>query len=149
VNSAAAESALIEDACNYLSPEYARSLWGKYVWMYQGKGHLRLTRESLSLRGSKVALEVPLSAITSIETGRFDWLAKPIRLAYIRLHYSQAGTENSILLVPAKSPFAPVWKTNELIANWIETMAQIEALSGRIKRPLISLLTPPYLEILL
>jgi hypothetical protein len=120
---------------------------GKYIWIYQGKGHLRLTRESLSLKGSKISLDVPVNAITSIETGAFDWLAKPIRLAYIGLHYSQHGKDNTVLLVPAKSPLSPVWKTNERIATWIEAMDQIGELSSRIKRPLITLLTPPYLEI--
>jgi hypothetical protein len=95
---------------------------GKYLWIYQGKGHLRLTRESLSLKGSKIALDLPVSAITSIETGAFDWLAKPIRLAYIGLHYLQNSKDKTILLVPVSSPITPNWKANQRMAEWVETM---------------------------
>jgi hypothetical protein len=134
---------LMEDSCYYSTPKYARSFRGTYLWIHEGKAHLRLTPESISLQGKKVSIDLPLSAIISIETGEFNWFSKPFGLAYIKLLYLDSGSENSIFLVPAKTAFAPVWKTNQLIATWIEAMAQIEVLSTRIKRPLNSLITSP------
>jgi hypothetical protein len=139
----ASAALLIEDSCYYSTPEYAKSFRSMYLSIHQGKGHLRLTQESLSLKGKKVSIELPINAIIGIETGEFDWHSKPFGLAYIKLLYLDSGSENTVFLVPAKSPFTPVWKTNQLIATWIETMAQIEGLSKRIKRPLNSLITSP------
>jgi hypothetical protein len=127
---------LIEDTCYYLTPEYAETWWGRYIWLYQGKGRLQLTRESIRLDGGKLLLDIPFDSIIKIDTGEFSRAAKYFRLAFIRLHYSKNGTENTILLVPAKSPFAPTWKTNQVIATWLEAMRQIDEISGRVILPL-------------
>jgi len=138
------EKYLIEDACYYLSPEYARSFWGRYIWIYQGKGHLRLTRDSLRLEGKKLSLDIPMDTIAAIETSDFSVVAKPMGLALIGVRYLQEGKEKTIFLVPAISGMTPMWKTNERSAAWIEAMGQIVAISPRIKRPLHNLLSPPF-----
>jgi hypothetical protein len=76
--------------------------------------------------------------------GEFSRAAKYFRLACIRVHYSMNGSEDTILLVPAKSPFAPTWKTNRLIITWMETFRQIEELSNRVKPPLNLPVTSPF-----
>lgn len=63
------DQVLIEDACYYLTPEYADTWWGRYIWLYQGKGRLHLTRESIRLDGEKLLFDVPFDAIIKIDTG--------------------------------------------------------------------------------
>ncbi|HEX3125782.1 MAG TPA: hypothetical protein VH394_00480 [Thermoanaerobaculia bacterium] len=138
------DRALIEDTCYYLSPEYADTWWGRYIWLYQGKGRLYLTQASIRLDGKKLLLDVPFEAIIKIDTGEFSRVAKYFRLAFIRLHYRKDGNESTILLVPAKSPFAPTWDTNKVIAAWLEAMRQIEVISSRIILPLNLRVSSPF-----
>ncbi|MES1240927.1 MAG: hypothetical protein ABUT39_04850 [Acidobacteriota bacterium] len=135
---------MIEDGCYHLTPEYAETWWGRYIWIYQGKGRLRLTRESLRFDGRKLRFDIPLSAIAGIEAGQFSRVAKAFGLAFIRLRYQQDGNENTVLLVPAKSPFAPTWKTNRVIVKWLETLGRIEEISSRVKPPLNLPISSPF-----
>jgi hypothetical protein len=135
---------LIEDKCYYLSPEYGDSWWGRYIWLYQGKGRLHLTRESIRLDARKLGLDVPFAAIIQIDTGLFSRVAKAFGLAFIRLRYWKDGLESTILLVPARSPFAPTWKTNKNIAAWLAAMKQNEEIAGRIQLPVDLPVTSPF-----
>lgn len=138
------DQALLEDACYYLTPGYADTWWGRYIWIYEGKGRLSLTRESIRFDGRKLRLDIPFHAVAGIDTGEFSRVAKAFRLAYIRLQYFQQGSESTILLVPAKSPFAPTWKTNRVIATWLEALGQLAELSGRVKPPPSLRVTSPF-----
>jgi hypothetical protein len=138
------DTVLIEDACYHLTPEYAETFWGKYIWIYQGKGRLSLTQRSIRFDGKKLKFDVPFAAIIQIETGEFSRIAKGFRLASIRLHYLQDGKETTIFLVPAKSPFAQTWQTNKVIAAWMEAMGQIEEIADRVKQPLNLRITSPF-----
>ncbi|MGC1379066.1 MAG: hypothetical protein WA821_22750 [Anaerolineales bacterium] len=132
----ATDETILKDTCYYLTPEYAKSFWGKYVWLYQKKGTLLLTRNSLAFRNKSFSIDIPLKAISSIETKTFSQLAKPIKLAQIIVNYVENEKESTIHLVPLKSPFKPVWDTNKVITGWVERFEQTPELSGRIKRPL-------------
>ena len=39
-----------QPVCYYATPEHARSFWGKYCYIYSGKGALTLTTDALTLR---------------------------------------------------------------------------------------------------
>ena len=83
-----AEGAIVNDErheqkCFYASPEYSASFWGKNIWLYQGKGTLRLTAHSLRLDTGPGSLEIPFHQIKSIGLGRFSVWAKPGGLDYL------------------------------------------------------------------
>ncbi len=126
----------IKDFCYYLTPEYADTFWGKYIWLYQGKGELSLSSNSLNFIGNTYSVGIPLKNITSIETKTFSRFAKPFGLAIIVIKYFDNEKENTIQFIPMKSPFKPTWETNKLIANWVEKFEQVTELSERVKRPL-------------
>ncbi len=121
--------------CYYLTPEYARSFWGRYCWIYQGKGRLRLTSDGLRLECAPLRLEILLHAIKSVELGRFSSWAKPFGLNYLIVRYAQDGEAETIHLIPYESAFAPTWKTSELVVSWLDTLRGIDELAGRVASP--------------
>lgn len=133
---------IIKDFCYYLTPEYAETFWGKYIWLYQGKGELSLSLSSLNFIGKTYSASIPLGNIKSIETKTFSRFAKPFGLAIIVVRYIDDGAENTIQFIPMKSPFKPTWETNKIIKKWIEKFEQIAEISEHIKRPL-QIPTPP------
>jgi len=137
---------ILQDTCYYLTQEYAKSFWGKYVWLYQRKGRLSLTRNSLIFSKKSFSIDIPFDAISSIETQTFSRISKPFGLASIAINYKDSEKESVIQLVPAKSGFKPTWETNKLIASWVERIEQVPALSGKVKRPLQIPLPPSRLQ---
>ena len=114
-----------EQECCYLStPEHTRSFVGRFTYIYTGKGSLLLTTESLKYFSKKVTIDIPLGAIVGFRKGTYPRTAKPIRLGYIEIIYRTEGGEDTILLTPAKSWTTPVWKSNEHVTSWLETLEQ-------------------------
>ncbi len=93
-----------------------------FIYIYTAKGNLRLTSEALKFRSNKTSFEIPLNDITRIDVGHYSRLAKPVRLDYISLSHTRSGREETVLLTPTQSWATPVWKTNKLVASWIETL---------------------------
>jgi hypothetical protein len=119
--------------CYYASARYSASFWGKYVWLYQGKGSLRLTKAALFLEGRSRELEIPLHAIKSIGLGRFSTLSKPFGLSYLIVRYTQDGEPEVLHLVPYESALNPTWTTSKLVDSWHETLGRVETLANRVE----------------
>jgi hypothetical protein len=113
-----AEAIRTQEYCYLSTPQHVRSFTGMLINIYKDRGSLRLTSESLIFTGKKRSFEIPLHTITKIGTGHYSRLAKPIRLDYISVTYSQGGIEDTVLLTPTVSWAMPVWKTNEIVADW-------------------------------
>src|SRR5262245_49226453 len=67
--------------CFYASPEYSASFWGKFIYIYQGRGSLRLTANSLCLEDCPQSIEIPFHAVKSIRLDHFSSWAKPFGLS--------------------------------------------------------------------
>jgi hypothetical protein len=130
--------------CYFASAEYAESFWGKFVYIYQGKGGLRLTTDGLSLEAGPRSLEIPFDAIKSIGLGRFSSWAKPAGLEHLIVRYGRDGEFETIYLVPHESAFDPTWTTSELVESWFRTLEGVEELSGRIEPPQFDPVTAPF-----
>ncbi len=124
-----------EQKCFYASPEYSASFWGKNIWLYQGKGTLRLTAHSLRLDTGPGSLEIPFHQIKSIGLGRFSVWAKPGGLDYLTVRYEQDGELKGINLVPYVSVWDPTWNTCKHVAHWYEKLRGVEELTGRLEPP--------------
>lgn len=119
--------------CYYASPEYSASFWGKFIYLYQGHGGLRLTTDSLCLEACTQAVEIPFHAIKSIGIGRFSTWAKPFGLSYLTVSYSRDGEPRMIHLVPCRSVLDLTWVTSDLVASWHETLGNVEELTNRVQ----------------
>ena len=113
-----------QESCYLSTPEHTRSFVGRFIYIYTGKGSLLLTTESLKYFSKKKTIDIPLGAIIDLRKGRYPRTAKPIHLDYIEVVFHIEGGQDTILLTPAKSWMAPVWKSNELVASWMETLEQ-------------------------
>jgi hypothetical protein len=113
-----AEAIRTQQYCYFSTPQHVRSFTGMFINIYKDRGSLRLTSDSLSFSGKKRSFEIPLHTITKIGGGHYSRIAKPIRLDYISVTYSQGGIEDTVLLTPTVSWVTPVWKTNEIVADW-------------------------------
>jgi hypothetical protein len=124
-----------QQKCYYASPKYCASFWGKFIFIYQGKGSLRATLKSLCLEGCPQAIEIPFQAVKSIGLGRFSVWSKPFGLSYLIVRYMQDGEPRAINLIPCTSARDPTWETSKLVASWYETLGRVEELTNRMEPP--------------
>ena len=121
--------------CFYASSDYAESFWGKYIYIYQGKGSLRLTSNSLCLEDCPQTIEIPFEALNSVTMDRFSSWAKPLGLGRLTVNYVQDGETRIIHLVPYESVFDSTAVTSSLVASWLETLRHVETLANRVQSP--------------
>jgi hypothetical protein len=119
--------------CYYASAEYAESFRGKYIWIYEDWGGLRLTTEGLTLSTRAGEADIPFGSIKGIALGQFSSLSKPVRLARLTIRYHRDDELRTIHLVPFESALRPVWTTSKLVESWYETLQNVEELTGRFE----------------
>ena len=121
--------------CYYASSNYSESFWGKFIYLYQGKGSLRLTTHAICLEGGPGAVEIPFTAIKSIRLGRFSSWSKPLGLSRLTVSYTQDGQSKTTHLIPYESNLDSTMATSELVASWHETLSGVEKLTNRVEPP--------------
>ena len=121
--------------CFYASSDYAESFWGKFIYIYQGKGSLRLMSNSLCLEDCPQAIEIPFEAINRVTMDRFSSWAKPLGLSRLTVNYLQDGETRTIHLVPYESVFDATSVTSSVVASWHETLGHVETLTNRVQLP--------------
>lgn len=122
-----------QPSCYYATPEHLSSVWGRYAYIYSGKGMLILTDETLALRGKALELDIPLKSIKGIGVETYSSWAKPMGLARLAVHYHRDDWTDTIYLIPAESPLAPTWETSKLVEDWYGTLSTVDALAGRME----------------
>jgi serine/threonine protein kinase len=110
--------------CYYSTPEHLQSVVGRFVYIYCGKGTLRLDEENLAFASERFEATIPLRAIRALRIGTYPGLAKPLGLDYLFVEYKADDQFQTILLTPALSPFSPTWRTNERVAEWLVAIQQ-------------------------
>jgi hypothetical protein len=131
-----------EPKCYYASDRYTESFWGKYVWLYEGQGSLRLTDEGLELQNGPCLLSIPFDQIKGVSLGRFSWAMKPAGLSRLTVHSHKDGALKTIHLIPYHSTFDPTWTTSAIVEDWYRSLVLVEELTGRVESasPSLSLL---------
>lgn len=117
-------------ACYLSTPEHIRSFVGRFLYIYTDEGELTLAQDAIAFAGKRGSpLVIPLDSIVDIRLGHYSRWAKPLLLDYLALQYRRQGTEETILLTPTFSWATPVWRTNQLVAEWKQALEA--ALRGR------------------
>ena len=116
------EAIRIQECCYLSTPKHIHSFIGRFIYIYTAKGDLRLMPDLLTFTSEKKTFEISLDLITDISSGHYSRLAKPFRLDYIAITYRCCEKEETVLLTPAKSWTAPVWKTNKIVASWMKLL---------------------------
>ena len=121
-----------EPNCYFASGDYAESLWGKFGYIYEGRGSLELSTEEIALATRSGLLTIPFESIKLVSLTRFSSWSKPFDLSRLTILYQTDCDLRTIHLVPFRSAFDPVWTTSEIVEDWYETLGEVEALSGRV-----------------
>ena len=100
--------------CYFMTPEYRRTFWGKFIYIYQSSGTLELGNTSLQYTSKRNNITLSKTDIKGIGIGRISKFAKPLKLEYLII---QTATME-INFVPTNSALTPVWVTNGIIGKW-------------------------------
>lgn len=109
--------------CYLSTPEHVCSFVGRFLYIYTDRGELHLSETALRFVGkSGVPMEIALDSIADIGVGQYSRWAKPIRLDYIAVRHRHGGEERTVLLTPTPSWLLPTWRTNTVVAEWVEAL---------------------------
>jgi serine/threonine protein kinase len=124
--------------CYVSTPEHVRSFVGRFLYIYQGKGELRLNATSLQFTRKWQSVTIPLGAITGLGLGHYAPEAKPAKLYFVQVSFTEHGRNRTLLFTPCESALAPAWDTNRIVQDWHDAIqAAVRARTG---------LTPPTAE---
>ena len=113
----------VQDCCYLSTPQHVRSFVGTFIWIYTDKGKLTLTEAKLRFEGKGgIPLQIPLHAITNVSVGHYSRIAKPIRLDYMAITFQDDESKQTVLFTPTGSWTTPVWRTNKIVAEWVELL---------------------------
>jgi serine/threonine protein kinase len=117
--------------CYVSTPEHLRSLRGRFLWIYKGKGELRLDNQLLSFHSDWPAIVIPLSSIRNIAQGDYPYWAKPVPIQYIEVTYADHGVERKVLFTPTPGATLFPAEVNRLGEQWLSTLQEaIRARTG-------------------
>ncbi|HOW65379.1 MAG TPA: serine/threonine-protein kinase [Verrucomicrobiota bacterium] len=110
--------------CSISTPEYLRTFRGRFLYIYQARGELRLHREALAFQSGWQAVSIPLTSIRRLSRGDYPASAKPVPLGYFGITYEEHGSLRTLLFTPTQGGLAPPWEVNPLVAEWISAVQE-------------------------
>lgn len=118
--------------CYLSTPEHLRTFRGRFLYIYQGKGELRLDDESLSFRSGWAAVEIPVSSIRKIAQGAYPYSAKPAPIHFIEVTFTEHGVERTLLFTPVLQEVMFPQEANKVVAEWLSALLEtIQVGTGR------------------
>jgi serine/threonine protein kinase len=118
--------------CYLSTPQYLRSLRGRLLWIYQGKGELRLDSDTLSFHSSWPTATIPLASIRTLALGDYPLSAKPLPIHYIAVTFMEGSVSRTLLFTPVRSWVMSPWEVNKVVAEWLSALQEaIRARTGR------------------
>ncbi len=119
--------------CYLSTPEYLRTLRGRFMYIYQGKGELRLDSETLSFHSNWPAVTIPLSSVSTLALGDYPLSAKPLPIHYIAVTFTEDGVSRTLLFTPVRSWVMSPWEANKVVAEWLSALREaIRTCTGRM-----------------
>jgi serine/threonine protein kinase/TM2 domain-containing membrane protein YozV len=106
--------------CYISTPEHLRTFTGRYIFIYTGRGELRLDSENLTLVSNLNSIVIPLANIKELNIGHYPRSAKPVRLNYIAVTFEETGKQQTLLFTP-KLTLSP-WETNRYVAECFQAI---------------------------
>ena len=116
--------------CYISTQEHVSTFTGQCVYIYTGKGELRLDAENLTFVSNWQSTVIPLGDIRELGIGHYSRLAKPVRLDYLAVTFEQAGQRRTLLFTPMiRSGISLPWEVNPRVAECL--LALREAVIAR------------------
>lgn len=115
----------LKTSASYVStPSHLATLYGRFVYIYTGKGQLVLDDRHLTFsRLDEAPTVIPLSSILDLSIGQYPATAKPIGLNFISVTYQESGTATrQLLFTPNEGTMTTAWDTNRLVTDWFKAI---------------------------
>jgi len=90
--------------CYVSTAEHLHTFTGRYLYIYTGKGELRLDAENLTFVSNWKSIVIPLRDIRELGIGHYPRVAKPVRLDYLAVSFEQTGQRQTLLFTPGAGP---------------------------------------------
>jgi serine/threonine protein kinase len=111
--------------CYISTPEHLSTFTGQVLYIYTGKGELRLDAENLTFVSNWQSSVIPLRDIRELGIGHYSRLAKPVRLDYLAVTFEQAGQRRTLLFTPMiRGGIALPWEVNPLVADCLRAVRE-------------------------
>ncbi|HOX56362.1 MAG TPA: serine/threonine-protein kinase [Candidatus Paceibacterota bacterium] len=122
--------------CYISTPEHLGTFTGQFLYIYTGKGELRLDGEYLTFDKGWQSTVIPLRDIRELGIGHYSRLAKPLRLDFLAVRFEQAGQPRTLLFTPCiRSGISLPWETNPLVADCLQAVREaVIARTGQAPR---------------
>ena len=128
----ASSSAAKVSLCYLSTPEHLRTFRGRFLFIYKGRGELRLDHEALSFRSDWPAVRIPLSSIRKIARGDYPYSAKPVPIHFIEVTFAEQSVERTLLFTPVLREVMYPQEANRLVGEWLSAMQEaVRAGTGR------------------
>ena len=119
--------------CYITTPEHLRSLWGRLIYIYKGKGELRLDAETLSFHSTWPTVTIPLASIQKLAMGDYPVSAKPVPLHYLSVTFTEGSASRTLLFTPVWTAVMNPWEANQIAEEWLSVLRDaIQARTGRM-----------------
>ena len=131
--------------CCVSTPEYLRTLRGRFFSIYQGKGELCLSAGTLRFNSGWQVVTIPLERITALALGEYPISARIAPLHYLEVNFNEHGAVRTLLFTPMKNAFQPGSRANALVDDWLaELQKAVRATTGKALDVGRSMATPAH-----
>ena len=118
--------------CYLSTPEHLRTFRGRFLYIYKGKGELRLDGEALRFHSDWPTVRIPLAAIRKIARGDYPYSAKPLPIHFIEVTFAEQGVERTLLFTPVPREVTFPDEANRVVADWLSALQEaVRAATGR------------------
>ena len=110
--------------CLVSTPEHLRTFRGRFLSKFQGKGELRLDKDSLSFDSGWTAVTIPLASITGMYLGLFPgfWPLSIVPRQYIAVTFTEHGAERTLLFTPTPRGMVSPEEINKPVMEWLSLL---------------------------
>jgi hypothetical protein len=123
---------LVTTECWASTEKYHKGWNYKLVWLFETRGILTLSPDSLDFQSKKFVFSCHPSQITSIKVGRHPLWMKPIPFRFICLTIEECGGLHTFNITPSFGQTDTVWDCNRMVARWVKRLEKARACASKL-----------------
>ena len=110
--------------CGVSTPQYHQTDKGRFTYVWQGKGELKLNSERLRFQSDWQVVTIPLASIERIAKGMFPKTLKPAPVYYMEITFKEYGESRTLLFTPYLHAvgFNLSHKSTVLVQEWLDAL---------------------------
>lgn len=120
---------IVTTECWAATEKYHKGLNYKLVWLYETRGVLTLSPDSLGFESKKFSFQCHPSQIKSIKVNRHPLWMKPIPFKFISVTIDELGAEHTFNITPSFGQTDTVWDCNRMTETWVKRLEKARRMS--------------------